>query len=117
MIYSFFVNIIGKYGKRIEDENKENITLIWFDPNIRSCEDIEKKKQELHLINDYVLFHTDLQQCITIIQSIDKEKNLLNYIRVMYTVNWFMKYDSSACVSKFSETNYTEYVNQWRSTP
>ncbi|CAF0815539.1 unnamed protein product [Rotaria sp. Silwood1] len=59
------------------DENKESITLIWFDPNIGSREDTEQTKQQLRLINDYVIFSTDLEQCITFIQSIDKEKIFL----------------------------------------
>ncbi|CAF4350716.1 unnamed protein product, partial [Rotaria sp. Silwood2] len=45
-----------------DDENKENITLIWFDPNIELHEDIEKTKEQLRLINDYVIFSTDLEQ-------------------------------------------------------
>ncbi|CAF4969428.1 unnamed protein product, partial [Rotaria magnacalcarata] len=30
--------------KRYYDDNKENITVIWFDPNIGSREDTEKTK-------------------------------------------------------------------------
>ncbi len=44
------------------DENKESTTLLWFDPNIGSREDTKRTKQELRLINDYVIFHTDLEQ-------------------------------------------------------
>ncbi|CAF1320996.1 unnamed protein product [Rotaria sordida] len=60
-----------------DNENKESTTLIWFDPNIKSHEDIEKTKEQLRLINDYVIFFTDLEQCIRYIESIDKEKILL----------------------------------------
>jgi hypothetical protein len=59
------------------DDNKENITVIWFDPNIGSREDTEKTKEQLRAINDYVIFLTDLDQCVTYIQSIDDEKILL----------------------------------------
>ncbi|CAF1384583.1 unnamed protein product [Rotaria sordida] len=59
------------------DENKESITLIWFDPNIGSLEDTKQTKQQLRLINDYIMFFTDLEQCIAFIQSIDKEKIFL----------------------------------------
>ncbi|CAF4830426.1 unnamed protein product [Rotaria sp. Silwood1] len=59
------------------NENKESITLIWFDSNIGSNEDTEKTKQTLRLINDYVIFSTDLEQCITFIESINKEKIFL----------------------------------------
>ena len=60
-----------------ETENKETITLIWFDPNIGSCEDTERTQQRLRHINDYTIFYTDLQQCVTFIQSTSKEKILL----------------------------------------
>jgi tetratricopeptide (TPR) repeat protein len=59
------------------DENKESISLIWFDPNIGSREDTEQTKQQLRLINDYVIFRTDLEQCISLIQSINNEKIFL----------------------------------------
>ena len=61
----------------LNDENKESITLIWFDPNIGSREDIEQTKQELRRINDCVKFYTDLEQCITYIQSVQQEKIFL----------------------------------------
>jgi hypothetical protein len=54
------------------DENKENTTLIWFDPNTGSREDTAQTKQRLRHINDYVKFHTDLEQCVTFIQSREK---------------------------------------------
>ena len=60
-----------------DDANKESTTLLWFDPNIGSSEDNEKTKQNLRSINDFVVFHTDLDQCVTFIQSIDKEKIFL----------------------------------------
>jgi tetratricopeptide (TPR) repeat protein len=59
------------------NENKESTTLIWFDPNIESREDTEETKQQLRLINDYVKFHTNLDQCVKFIQSRDKEKIFL----------------------------------------
>ncbi|CAF2810913.1 unnamed protein product [Rotaria sp. Silwood2] len=62
---------------RNDDENKESTTLIWFDPKIGSREDTERTKQQLRLINDYVTFSTDLDQCIRFIQSIHKEKIFL----------------------------------------
>lgn len=58
-------------------ENKEGTTLLWFDPNLGSREDTERTKQQLRRINDYVIFHTDLEQCVTFIQSINHEKILL----------------------------------------
>ncbi|CAF1009461.1 unnamed protein product [Rotaria sordida] len=62
---------------RTNDENKEGITLLWYDPNIESHHDTERTKQQLRSINDFVLFHTDLDQCVKFIQSIEKEKIFL----------------------------------------
>ena len=58
-------------------ENKETITLIWFDPNITECEDIRKTQEKLRKINDYVIFYTDLHLCVSYIQSSEKEKIFL----------------------------------------
>ncbi|CAF1437659.1 unnamed protein product [Rotaria sordida] len=63
--------------KTNDDENKESITLIWFDPNIGSNEDPKKLKQTLGHINDYVVFASDREQCITFIESIHQEKIFL----------------------------------------
>ncbi|CAF4026129.1 unnamed protein product [Rotaria sp. Silwood2] len=60
-----------------ENENKESTTLLWFDPNIRSRRDIEQTTQRLRLINDYVKFYTDLDECIKFIKSINREKIFL----------------------------------------
>jgi tetratricopeptide (TPR) repeat protein len=58
-------------------ENKEATTLLWFDPNIGSREETEQTKKQLRLINDYVIFHTDLELCIAFIQSTSNEKIFL----------------------------------------
>ncbi|CAF1228277.1 unnamed protein product [Adineta ricciae] len=59
------------------DQNKESITLIWFDPNIDSVEDAELTKQQLRSINDYVSFFTDVDRCVKYIRSINHEKIFL----------------------------------------
>jgi tetratricopeptide (TPR) repeat protein len=59
------------------DENKENITLIWFDPNIGSRKDTDTTIKRLREINDYVKFYTELDQCLKHIQSIHNEKIFL----------------------------------------
>ncbi|CAF3747438.1 unnamed protein product [Rotaria sp. Silwood1] len=72
--------LIIKNNRRLveySNENKESTTLLWFDPNIRSNEDTERTKEQLRSINDFVIFHTDLHQCVPYIQSIDKEKIFL----------------------------------------
>ena len=58
-------------------QNKEISTLLWFDPKIGSHEDTEVTQQQLRRINDFVLFHTDLDECVKCIQSISKEKIFL----------------------------------------
>jgi hypothetical protein len=59
------------------EENKENITLLWFDSNIESREDTEETEEQLRQINDYVKFYIDLELCVTYIQSIKSEKIFL----------------------------------------
>lgn len=59
------------------DDNKESITLVWFDPNIGLYEDNSNTMKRLREINDCVIFHTKLESCITCIKSIHKEKVLL----------------------------------------
>jgi tetratricopeptide (TPR) repeat protein len=50
------------------DENEERIILFWFDPNIESHQTTEQVKHQLHLTNDYVIFFTNLDQCLQFIQ-------------------------------------------------
>ena len=57
--------------------NKESSTLLWFDPKIGSHEDTQATKEQLRSINDFVLFHTDLDQCVEFIRSISEEKIFL----------------------------------------
>ena len=58
-------------------ENKENLTLIWFDPNNELYDDKQYLEVKLHQINDYFIFHTELESCVTFIQEITKEKIIL----------------------------------------
>jgi hypothetical protein len=60
-----------------KDENKESTTLIWFDPSIGSHHDTQQTKQQLRSINNFVIFHTNLDECVTMIRSINKEKIFL----------------------------------------
>lgn len=59
------------------NSNKESITLIWYDPNITSYEDIETIKEQLRRINDFVVFYTEFEECITFIQTVTSEKTFL----------------------------------------
>ena len=58
-------------------ENKENLTLIWFDPNNELYDDKQYLEVKLRQINDYFIFHTELESCVSFIQSIIKEKIIL----------------------------------------
>ena len=58
-------------------ENKENITLIWFDPDKKLNGDTTDLKKRLREINDYVIFHNELETCITYIQAVEKQKIIL----------------------------------------
>ncbi|UJR17485.1 hypothetical protein I4U23_004380 [Adineta vaga] len=59
-------------------ENKESITLLWFDRNIKlNLPDIQLTKNRLREINDYVLFFTELDECLQFIKSTKSEKIFL----------------------------------------
>jgi hypothetical protein len=62
---------------RSKIENKENITLIWFDPNIDEKVDRTVTMKTLRAINDYALVYTDLEECIAYIESVRNEKIFL----------------------------------------
>jgi hypothetical protein len=55
-------------------ENKETITLIWFNPVVNTTDDTEKIKEDLLVVNDVVLFPDDIDSCITDIKSRKTEK-------------------------------------------
>ena len=54
-------------------KNLESSTLLWFDPSMQMFEDGEKTQEDLRAINDHVLFHTDIAQCVLEMEKIDKE--------------------------------------------
>ncbi|CAF3756063.1 unnamed protein product [Rotaria socialis] len=53
-----------------DGENKESLTLIWFDSNTRSCKYTQRIIRHIRLINDYVILCSEFMRRI---QSIDKE--------------------------------------------
>lgn len=59
---------------RSSEENKETITLIWFDPS--TGKNVNTMKT-LRAINDYVLVYTNLEECISYIESVRNEKIFL----------------------------------------
>ncbi len=62
---------------RSSEENKENVTLIWFDPNTDGKVDQAATMETLRAINDYVLVYTNLDECISYIESVRNEKIFL----------------------------------------
>ncbi|CAF0960711.1 unnamed protein product [Rotaria sordida] len=53
--------------------NKEDITVIWCDSKIGSNDYVEQIKKQLRQINDFIVFHTQVESCISFIQSIHNE--------------------------------------------
>ncbi|CAF4117962.1 unnamed protein product, partial [Rotaria sordida] len=99
--------------KTNDDENKESITIIWFDPNIGSNEDPKKLKQTLGHINDYVIFASDHEQCITFIESIHQEKiflitSRLKALQILPRVSSLRQIDSIFIFSM--EKNQDDYL-------
>lgn len=54
------------------NEDKENIIISWFEPDINDNDNIEHIKEQLYHINDYVLFYSEFESCVNSIQSNDK---------------------------------------------
>jgi tetratricopeptide (TPR) repeat protein len=108
-------------GERI-DENKDNITLIWLDPNIDSSKDVETAMKRLREINDYVIFYTELDQCLMRIQSIQNEKiflitsdvranELLPSMMNLDQVDSIFIFSMNKCEKKHSLNEYVEIVD------
>jgi hypothetical protein len=62
---------------RSSQENKEIITLIWFDSNTDNAADTQDTMKTLRELNDYVLVYSDIHDCISYIQSVTNEKIFL----------------------------------------
>ncbi|CAF1435592.1 unnamed protein product, partial [Rotaria sordida] len=60
-----------------ENENKEGITLMWYDKNIGIRDDTKKTIELLQKVNDYVLICSNRQTCIEYIDQIKTEKVFL----------------------------------------
>jgi tetratricopeptide (TPR) repeat protein len=102
---------------RNDKENKENITLLWFDSNIELHEDVDEIKIRLQFINDYIIFHTDIQICTKFIQSIRNEKiclvtsgsqtsKLLSRISNLHQID-------SIFIYSIEKHNYQHLINQY----
>ena len=71
------LNQVKSTDHKQQFENTENITLIYFDSNNEFNDDMDNFKIRLHQISDNFIFHTELESCITFIQSIKQEKIFL----------------------------------------
>ncbi|UJR33433.1 hypothetical protein I4U23_020878 [Adineta vaga] len=98
-------------------ENKESITLIWFDPALGLREDTERTKEQLRRINDYVIFHTEISECVAYIQSISEEKIFLitsgaHASELLIRVHELSQIDSIFifCIKK---TKYKDLLNKY----
>ena len=60
--------------KTNHNENKESSSIIWLNPDININNRFKNAKKNLHLINDYVIIYSELESCISFIQTISKEK-------------------------------------------
>ncbi|CAF5193407.1 unnamed protein product, partial [Rotaria magnacalcarata] len=58
-------------------ENKELITIVWYDSNIDSYNQTENINERLRQINDYVLYYNELEPFKNDIDLMDKEKIFL----------------------------------------
>ena len=61
----------------IDQENKENITLIWFNPIPDQTNDIQQIKNKLQSIIYFILSPEDIDTCIAYVKSIKEEKIFL----------------------------------------
>ncbi|CAF5043532.1 unnamed protein product, partial [Rotaria sp. Silwood1] len=58
-------------------ENKEIITIVWYDSNIHSYNARKNIDERLRQLNEYVEYYDDIESCMNYIQSIDNEKLFL----------------------------------------
>lgn len=58
-------------------ENKENVTLIWFDSNKHDNNEAASLLETLHTLNDYVLIYNNIYECISYITTVTNERIFL----------------------------------------
>ena len=59
---------------RSSEENKEIVTLIWFDSATDQNQDTTNTMKTLRTINDYVLIYNNVEECLQYINSVTREK-------------------------------------------
>ncbi|CAF1358672.1 unnamed protein product [Adineta ricciae] len=68
---------MGSTSDRSSEQNKENISLIWFDPSLNEESTVAETIRTLRLINDYVVIHTNIEECVSYMKMVTNEKILL----------------------------------------
>ncbi|CAF3466580.1 unnamed protein product [Rotaria sp. Silwood1] len=80
-------------------QNLESIRLIWYDSNIDKTNDTKETMKKLREINNFVVFHIELEACIDSIKSITNEKIFLitsgkNAAKILRKVHTLRQVDS-----------------------
>ncbi|CAF5023171.1 unnamed protein product, partial [Rotaria sp. Silwood1] len=107
-----------------ENDNKESTTLLWFDPNFESPRDTEQTTKRLRLINDYVKFYRNLDQCVKFIRSIDREKifliicgskasQLLSHVSCLRQVNSIFIYGTEKQLYEHLINEYSKIIGTY----
>lgn len=68
---------MASISNRSSKENKEAVTLIWFDPDSCEYEIKADTMKTLRTINDYILVYTNFEECISYIKSVKNENIFL----------------------------------------
>src|SRR4051812_46027735 len=78
MSFLFFSLLLQHQSKMVDrKENKESITIVWFDSDIYLHNHTVDGNERLREINDYVLYYSELEPCINYMKSVDKDKIFL----------------------------------------
>ncbi|UJR32383.1 hypothetical protein I4U23_019845 [Adineta vaga] len=60
-------------SKTNHNDNKEISTIIWLNPKISIFSRFKQAKKQLQLINDHVVIYSELESCISFIETSEKE--------------------------------------------
>ena len=72
------ISVITNFKKDpLSQENKENITLIWFQSVPDQASEVEQIKTQLRTVHDFLICSSDIDDCIAHVQSIKEERIFL----------------------------------------
>ncbi|CAF3448056.1 unnamed protein product, partial [Rotaria sp. Silwood2] len=102
-------------------ENKESITIVWFDFNIHSYNQTHNINERLRQINDYVLYYNEIESCINYIHSINQDKiflitssmdasQILDKINTLPQINSIFIFDFNKNQSKEFIGEYLKFI-------